>query len=160
MATRTDTHDIGFIIQPSLRVEWELFGDEISRDRVFTAAHSLASRYNPIAKAIRSWDVLDQNGRLIDSMEQDFLVIIDSMMNLDLLFYAAHHLSNPRLAAMATTHAQTVARANLRPENKSAVPSSPFQGQLYSTFHVVNISPLSGFIKAQMTAQGVFFPQS
>ena len=60
MQSRTDTHDMGFIIQPSLRKDWELTSNENSLKAVLTAAKSLASRYSSAVGAIRSWDVLSQ----------------------------------------------------------------------------------------------------
>jgi hypothetical protein len=82
MATRTDTHDMGFIIQPALRMDWELTGNERSLAAVVTAAESLASRYSDKVKAIRSWDVaINKRYQYIDK-EVDFLVIIDSMCSM------------------------------------------------------------------------------
>lgn len=155
MSGRTDTHDMSFIVQPSLRVDYELNGNEHSLECVITAAHALASRYDETVGGIRSWDKLTQNGREITSMTDDFLMIIDGMMNLDLLFYAGHHTSSQKLVDMAITHARTIKRGNLRPEGKvSATSKSPFEGEIYSSFHVVNFSPKTGEVKQKMTAQG------
>ncbi|KAL3483746.1 Six-hairpin glycosidase-like protein [Aspergillus germanicus] len=148
MMTRTDTHDMGFIIQPSLRKDWELTSNPDSLNSVLTAARSLASRYVPSAGAIRSWDILRQADVEISSLTDDCLVIIDSMMNLDLLFYASSHLSDPSLADIATTHARTVIRSLLRPEESES------RYPLYSTYHVVNFDPHTGGIKQHRTAQG------
>ncbi|KAL2788189.1 Six-hairpin glycosidase-like protein [Aspergillus keveii] len=148
MMARTDTHDMGFIIQPSLRKDWELTSNPESLNAVLTAACSLASRYVPSAGAIRSWDILRQADVEISSLTDDCLVIIDSMMNLDLLFYASSHMSDPSLTDIATTHARTVIRSLLRPEDsKNGYP-------LYSTYHVVNFDPHTGAIKQHRTAQG------
>ncbi|KAL4965807.1 glycoside hydrolase family 88 protein [Aspergillus stella-maris] len=156
MATRTDTHDMSFILQPSLRRDWELTSNPESLQYILTGARSLASRFVPSAGAIRSWDALVQSDVLITSLEDDCLVIIDSMMNLDLLYYASAHVSDSKLATIATTHAHTVRRSLLRSE-----PASPgfndkksFKGQLYSTYHVVNFDPKTGSIKEHRTAQG------
>lgn len=79
MATRTDTHDMGFIIQPALQRDWELTGNERSLESVLTAAKSLATRFDEKVGAIRSWDQLTTKKHHITSLEDDFLVIIDSM---------------------------------------------------------------------------------
>jgi hypothetical protein len=79
MDTRTDTHDMSFIIQPSLRMDWELTGNAESLKNVVTAAESLASRYDKRVGAIRSWDRAVNNRYSFTDMEKDFLVIIDSM---------------------------------------------------------------------------------
>jgi hypothetical protein len=79
MATRTDTHDMGFIIQPALQKHWELTGSVASLNAVLTAAESLASRFDEKVQAIRSWDnAINKRYQYVD-MDKDFLVIIDSM---------------------------------------------------------------------------------
>lgn len=154
MMSRTDTHDMGFIIQPSLRKDWELTSDENSLQAVLTAAKSLASRYGPAVGAIRSWDVLSQTDVSITSMTQDFLVIIDSMMNLDLLFYASKHLSDPTYAEIATTHARTLMESHLRLEIAAGRTDKRYKHLLYSNYHVVNFDAQTGEIKERRTAQG------
>lgn len=153
MASRTDTHDLGFILQPSLRKDWELTGSEKSLQCLLSGARSLASRYKTNVGAIRSWDVLNQKDVTINSMTDDFLVIIDSMCNLDLLYYASKHLGDPNLAEIATTHARTLIRSHLRPEHITG--EFEHKGELvYSTCHVVNFDPRTGLIKDRRTAQG------
>ena len=154
MMSRTDTHDMGFIIQPSLRKDWELSSNEDSLHAVLTAARSLASRYVPKAGVIRSWDVLRQADICITSMTDDCLVIIDSMMNLDLLYYASKHLADSSLADIATTHARTLLKSLLRPEPTPAGSNKRHKYPLYSTCHVVNFDPHTGGIKQHRTAQG------
>lgn len=79
MANRKDTHDIGFIIEPALRRDFELTGNMRSYNSIQTAAESLASRYNGTTKAIRSWDTFVNNEHRFDKKDECFLVIIDSM---------------------------------------------------------------------------------
>jgi hypothetical protein len=79
MAIRTDTHDIGFIVMPALRADWELTGNRKSLDSIITAANSLASRYDERVGAIRSWDQQFSKRYSITGKEENFLVIIDSM---------------------------------------------------------------------------------
>lgn len=153
MTTRTDTHDLGFMLQPSLRRDWELTSNSSSLDGIVTGARSLASRFVPSVGAIRSWDALVQADVNITSLEDDCLVIVDSMMNLDLLYYASHHVAEPSLADIATKHAHTVIRSLLRRESRENVPVKD-DGALYSTYHVVNFDPKTGGIKEHRTAQG------
>lgn len=154
MMTRTDTHDMGFILQPSLRKDWELTSNPDSLDAITTGARSLASRYVPSVGAIRSWDALRQADIAITSLTDDCLVIVDSMMNLDLLYYASKHIPDPNLADIATTHARTVMRSLLRPEALTNGTSSTKSPQFYSTFHVVDFNCHTGEIKEHRTAQG------
>lgn len=79
MCGRKDTHDLGFIVQPALRRDWELFGNGKSLEALLHAADSLASRYDDRVHAIRSWDSFSNALHNITSMENDFLVIIDSL---------------------------------------------------------------------------------
>ena len=154
MVSRTDTHDMGFIIQPSLRKDWELTSNESSLQAVLNAAKSLASRYSPSVRAIRSWDALSQADISITSMTRDFLVIIDSMMNLDLLFYASMHLSDPTYAEIAIAHARRLMGSHLRLETAAGRTDRNFSGVLYSHFHVVNFDAQTGEAKERRTAQG------
>ncbi|KAM0702303.1 hypothetical protein Q7P35_011213 [Cladosporium inversicolor] len=155
MDSRTDTHDIGFIVMPALRLDWELHGDRKSLGSIVNAARSLATRYVPSARAIRSWDLLKKKDVEILSMEDNMIVIIDSLCNLDLLYYAAHHAQDHALAEIATAHAETLLRSHLRCEltSKSSSPGA-YPGQWYSTCHVANIDPHTGTIKDRLTAQG------
>ena len=79
MSGRTDTHDMGFIVQPALQKDWELTGNKESLQSVVNAAYALASRYDDRVKAIRSWDVAINDRYSITDMSKNFLVIIDSM---------------------------------------------------------------------------------
>ncbi|KAF2276165.1 Six-hairpin glycosidase [Westerdykella ornata] len=140
MSSRTDTHDMGFIVQPALQKDWELTGNPESLQSVVNAAYALASRYNERVQAIRSWDVAINDRYSITDMKTNFLVIIDSMCNLDLLYYVGYHQNDQSLIDIATTHANTIMAAILRPD--------------YSSYHLVNFDPATGLPKAKMTNQG------
>lgn len=154
MASRTDTHDIGFMIMPALQRDWELSSNAQSLASIIKAANSLATRYVSTAGAIRSWDCLLKKEITVTDMSQNLLVIIDSMCNLDLLFYAAAHSGDQSLATTAATHARTILRTHLRPESISNPLKKGYRGQLFSTCHVANIDPSSGNLKWRWTAQG------
>ncbi|KAH8690627.1 glycoside hydrolase family 88 protein [Talaromyces proteolyticus] len=140
MAFRTDTHDVGFIIMPALRQDWELTGNKKSMNSLLIAAESLVSRFDNKVGAIRSWNQCVSNRYHITDRETNFLVIIDSMCNLDLLFYAGYQGGNQRYIDIAISHARAVAKALIRPDN--------------STFHVCNFDPKTGSIQSQFTHQG------
>lgn len=61
-------------------------------------------------------------------------------MNLDLLFWAAIELRDPKLRDIAVNHARMTQRHHIRPDS--------------STFHVVNFDQATGNVKAKMTNQG------
>ncbi|KAI9896776.1 hypothetical protein N3K66_007798 [Trichothecium roseum] len=158
MSSRTDTHDLGFMMMPALQRDWELNGNEHSLDSILRAARSLASRYVPTAGVIRSWDALLKKDIEVTDTAENTIVIIDSMCNLDLLFYASAHSGDAGLAKMAEQHARTLLRTHLRPETTPATSSfarvTQYRGQLYSSHHVANVDPASGEVKWRRTAQG------
>ncbi|KAI7217899.1 hypothetical protein KC333_g3942 [Hortaea werneckii] len=139
-AARRDNHDLGFMIQPWAQPLWELDGDRRAFAAMVTAAHSLAGRFDERVGAIRSWDTCFTTRYRFNDINQDFLVIIDSMMNLDLLFYVARESNNEYLANIATRHAKTLAQTHIRADS--------------STCHVVNFEQRDGSIKQRMTNQG------
>ncbi|WAO91154.1 Hypothetical protein NCS54_00860900 [Fusarium falciforme] len=158
MAHRTDTHDLGFMILPHMRVRWELLHDRVALESIRTAAVSLYSRFDARVGAIRSWDSLTwQRGVNIRDKKDNFLVIIDSLCNLELLFYAAEHTGYGYLAEAATAHAKTLLRTHLRKEPTRK--RDGYDGMLYSTRHVINFSPATGDVKEIHTAQG-YTPES
>lgn len=67
------------------------------------AAHLLTGRYNPRGKFIRSWN-RDRSG----------WVIVDSMMNIPLLYWAADAIGDPRFRYIAMDHADTVMKYTVR----------------------------------------------
>lgn len=144
MAVRTNTHDIGLIVMPALKREWELTGNKESLQSILRAARSLATRYVPSAGAIRSWGCLLKKDITVTDTTENLLVIVDSLCNLDLLFYASAHTGDTTLATMAATHARTLLRTHLRPETGISISKNSYQGRLYSTCHVANIEPSSG----------------
>ncbi|KAH8884160.1 Six-hairpin glycosidase [Thozetella sp. PMI_491] len=167
MAKRTDTHDVGFMVVPTMRSRWELLHDEAALASVITAAESLYTRYNGVVGAIRSWDVLIQDRVTIDNPETDFLVIVDSMCNLDLLYWVAAETGNTAIRDAATSHARAVKGSLLRPEKEESVlkgraaHQAPYYDAggraglpLYSTFHVVDFDPKTGGVREKRTAQG------
>lgn len=158
MATRTNTHDMSFMIQPSMRPRWELRADLNALRTILTAAESLYTRYSPKVGAIRSWDRLSQEGCSIVDMDTHFIVIIDSMCNLDLLYYAAAHTGHKHYAEAATQHARTVLQWNLRAE--PAWRRHGYAGTLYSTSHVAIFDPATGLLKEKRTAQGYSGPST
>lgn len=81
-ATRTDTHDLGFMIQPWARIGWELDKDIDCYNSLVTAANALASRYDPRVGCIRSWDTCFTKRYAFGDPDKDFLVIIDNMMSM------------------------------------------------------------------------------
>ncbi|KAF5972038.1 Unsaturated glucuronyl hydrolase [Fusarium bulbicola] len=101
-----------------------------------------------------SWDCIAQQDMTVTNMKDNLLIIIDSMCNLDLLFYAAAQTGEQRLADVAASHATTLLKTHLRPANVRSTVKHGYQGQLYSTCHVANIDPKTGDLKWRRTHQG------
>jgi unsaturated chondroitin disaccharide hydrolase len=125
-------HDIGFMFLLSYAAGYRLTGVDGWRRWAVQAAESLATRYNPRVRAIRSW------GR--NALTTEFKVIIDNMMNLELLLWAARHGGRRALRNLAVQHALTCARWHVRPDG--------------STYHVVNFDPRTGKVLWRRTSQG------
>lgn len=97
--TNTTTHDLGFMMDNSFGNAYRLTGNDTYRQAVVSAARSLATRYSPIVGAIRAWND-----------PTDFLVIVDTMVNAELLLWAADHGGDPAWRSMAIQHGLTTAR--------------------------------------------------
>eukprot|EP01043_Picozoa_sp_COSAG02_P113424 COSAG02_NODE_49672_length_325_cov_0.907080_1_plen_93_part_01 len=88
----------GFMIFGSFGNGIQLGSDnETYADVVVEAANSLAKRYNPKVGMTRSWGAIDDS--------KSFEVIIDNLMNLELMFWAAARSKNTTLDSMARSHA-------------------------------------------------------
>lgn len=90
-------HDVGFMWLHSAIANYRLTQNERSLARGLHAAHLLAGRYNPRGKFIRSWN-RDRVG----------WVIIDSMMNIPMLYWAADTIGDPRFRYIAMDHADNL----------------------------------------------------
>lgn len=126
------THDLGFMMYCSFGNALRIKPDKKYEEILLNSAKSLASRYSPVVKAIRSWD----------SDAEDFLVIIDNMMNLELLFWATRFSGDSSFYKIAVDHANTTINNHFRKD--------------FSTYHVVNYNPVTGSVKEKKTHQGAF----
>ena len=126
----TTTHDVGFTLMTSYGLGHRMTGSTAYREVLLTGAASLASRFNPVVGSIRSWDW----------GEWSYPVIIDNLMNLELLFYAASLGGDARLHEIAHAHALTTLRDHVRPDG--------------STFHLVDYDPATGAVRARRTYAG------
>lgn len=98
---------------------------------MLTGAKSLATRFDPSVGVIKSWDKFEKI--------YDYPVIIDNMMNLEFLFWAAKTSGDKSLYNICTTHADNTLKNHFRPDN--------------SSFHVICYAP-DGKVLAKKTHQG------
>ena len=125
-----NTHDLGFMMYCSFGNANRLFPKAEYDSILIQSARSLASRFNPKVGCIRSWD----------SAPDQFVVIIDNMMNLELLMYAFKKTHDSSFYHIAVTHANTTLKNHFRSD--------------YSSYHVVDYDPVTGAVQRKRTHQG------
>lgn len=96
-------HDVGFQFLPTAVMKYKLTGCKDALRRGLHAASFLAGRYNPAGRFIRAWNQ-DKTG----------WSIVDSSMNLSLLFWAAQVTGDPRFEHIGLLHADTVVSRFIR----------------------------------------------
>jgi unsaturated chondroitin disaccharide hydrolase len=112
-----DHHDVGFLytlscVAPSRRTE-----NKLARETALAAANQLMTRFLPGAGVLQAWSALDDP-------EQRGRTIVDSLMNLPLLYWTSEQTGNSDYATAATRHAEQVMRHMVRPD-----------GSTYHTFY-------------------------
>ncbi len=98
-------HDIGFLFLPSAVANYRKTGNKEARRRGLHAASILAGRFNPVGKFIRAWN--GSVGPVLGERESSGGMIIDCMMNIPLLYWAAKETGDPRFHHVAVSHAKT-----------------------------------------------------
>ena len=128
----TGHHDVGFMMYCSYGNGLRLTDHPDYSAILNQAAGSLATRYSDNVKSIKSWDWWKPASA--------FPVIIDNMMNLELLYWAADDSNNPRFEEIAINHANATMNNHFREDA--------------STYHVVTYNPNNGQKIAGQTFQG------
>jgi unsaturated chondroitin disaccharide hydrolase len=127
-------HDLGFLVINSFLKGYEQTHSEEYKRIALACADTLATLYNDKVGTILSWPrhVKDFGGHN---------TIMDNMINLELLFWAADNGGSQRLRDIAVSHADTTMRYHFRPDG--------------SSYHVAIYDTLTGnFIKG-ITHQGL-----
>lgn len=128
----TDNHDVGFMLYCSFGNGLRLTGDPAYPEVLLTGAKSLATRYKPGMGLIRSWD--------FNKHKWQYPVIIDNMMNLELMMWAAEKSGDPVFKTMAVSHADKTMKHHYRPD--------------YSCYHVVSYDTITALPHIRQTHQG------
>lgn len=130
--TPAENHDIGFMLYCSYGNGYRLTGNKEYKEVLLAAADTLATLYNPKAGTILSWP----------GMTHKFghNTIIDNMMNLELLFWAAKNGENKELYNIAKSHAEVSMKRLVRPD--------------YSIYHVTCFDEKTGEFVKGVTHQG------
>jgi rhamnogalacturonyl hydrolase YesR len=119
----TSTHDLGFMMFCSFGNAKDIDPKPEYKEILIQSAKSLASSFDPKVGCIKSWD----------SNKNEYLVIIDNMMNLELLFWATKVTGDSSYYKIAVTHANTTMKNHFRPD--------------YSSYHVINYNATTGAVQ-------------
>jgi len=130
------THDLGFLYTLSAIAGYQLTSNEQYRSAALTAADRLVERFWDGPGLIQAWEDHESTE---ESWERGRM-IVDSMMNLPLLFWASETTGDATYASVAETHARTNAQHVVRPDG--------------STFHTFKCNVESGAPLGGETVQG------
>ncbi|MEQ7214742.1 glycoside hydrolase family 88 protein [Enterococcus asini] len=122
-------HDVGFMWLHTAVANYRKTGSEKSQLRGLKAASLLASRFNLQGSFLRAWNE-DKTG----------WIIIDSMMNIPLLYWASQETKDPRFEQLAKAHANTVEQYLIRKDGSSG--------------HIASFDPITGSFIEQIGGQG------
>ena len=129
----TKTHDLGFMVGCPCAAAYRLTGEEAYRQLLIDASDALLTRFSPAVGLIRSWD--NKNGD-----PNPYRVIIDTMMNLEMLFTVSKLTGDKRYYDIAVCHADNTLKNHFRPDN--------------SCFHIVCYDAETGRVTGQRGGQG------
>ena len=133
----TDNHDIGFMLMTSVGNALRLAPKPEYKDILLDGAAALVTRYDAKLGLIRSWN----SGKGGGKMNRDhYLVIVDNMMNLELLEWAAKNGGDEKFLAVAKSHADKTNRNHFRPDS--------------SAYHILDYNPENGKIYSYRAGQG------
>lgn len=122
-------HDVGFQFLPTAVIKYKLTGDADAARRALFAANYLTGRFNLKGSFIRAWNG-DKYG----------WSIIDTMMNLSLLFWASEESGDPRFSHIARAHADMVMKQFIREDG--------------SVHHIIRFDPVTGERAEAIGGQG------
>lgn len=123
-------HDVGFVYLLSSGANYRITGNRDSFTRTIYAAATLASRYKLSAGYIRAWR----------SKEVEGYAIIDTMMNLPLLYWASKETDDERFKEIAMSHADKTLKNHMRDDG--------------SVHHIVVYNPKTGEVEEIKYGQG------
>ncbi len=126
------THDLGFMMYNSFGNGYKCAQYEKYTSILLESAKSLASRYNDKVGCIKSWD--------FPGWWEQYPVIIDNMMNLELLMWAYNYTNNQRFKEIAIKHSKNTALHHFINDSIA--------------FHVVDYDTITGQVLNKGTFQG------
>ena len=127
-------HDVGFIWRLASGADYQLTGSKKAKNRQSIAANHLMARFNPTGEFLRAWNI-ERDGEKTTGW-----TIIDTMMNLPILYWASEEYEDPRFKDVAMKHADKTMLNHLRPDG--------------SVRHIVKYEPETGEIVGENAGQG------
>lgn len=127
-----DHHDMGFLYSLSCVAAYKLTGMEDARTAALLAADNLISRFQPVGGFIQAWGEMGE--------KENYRFIIDCLLNLPLLYWAAEETGEEKYREVAEKHIHT-ALANVIREDDS-------------TWHTFFMNPETGEPDHGATCQG------
>ncbi|MEG0592286.1 MAG: glycoside hydrolase family 88 protein [Coprobacillus sp.] len=91
-----DHHDLGFLYTPSCMAEYRINGNQEAREAALKAADKLIERYQEKGGFIQAWGELGK--------KEDYRLIIDCMLNIQLLFFAYEQTNDKKYKDIAVNH--------------------------------------------------------
>ena len=128
-------HDLGFLIFCSYGNGYRLTGDEKYKQVILDTADTLATLFNPKVGTILSWP------RECEPRNWPHNTIMDNMINLEMLFWAAKNGTNNSLYDIAVAHADKTMECHFRDD--------------YTSYHVAVYDTISGNLIKGVTHQGL-----
>lgn len=126
-------HDLGFLMFCSYGNGYRLTRNESYRQAILRSAEALSALFNPKVGTMLSWP---RNVAMFGGHN----TIMDNMINLEMLFWAAKNGGDKKLYDMAVSHADTTIKYHFRPD--------------YTSYHVAVYDTLTGEFVKGVTHQG------
>ena len=127
-------HDLGFLVFCSYGNGYRLTKNPAYKQVILDTADTLATLFNPIVGTILSWP------REVEPRNWPHNTIMDNMINLEMLFWAAKNGGNPYLYDIAVSHPDKTMKSQFRPD--------------YTSYHVAVYDTITGNLIKGVTHQG------
>ncbi len=127
-------HDLGFLVFCSYGNGYRLTKNPAYKKVILDTADSLSALFNPVVGTMLSWP------REVEPCNWPHNTIMDNMINLEMLFWAAKNGGNPYLYDIAVSHADKTMKCHFRPD--------------YTSYHVAVYDTISGNLIKGVTHQG------